>query len=599
MLRVDEGRLAFRHELARRAILDGILPSRLMDLHRRALAMLRSLPESRRDLTRLAHHAEGAGEAEAVLEFATAAAQTATAVGAYREAVAQYERALRHCAASDETRRAELLGEYAVACKSTGRLREGIQARQDLLGLARRKGDTGQQALQLARIATMLVNDGRNGEAEVAIEEALNLIQSEPEGEAHVVPMTVYAYIRMLNRDNEAAIQWVRKAIGLAERFGDVETVVYVTNAVGSARMLSGDEDGGRADLERCLQMARDAGLANHVADAYENLGSCYGEIYKFELAERVLSEGIAYATARDMDGSSAYSRSWMALTWMYRGRWGEAAAEADAVLRMGNATTISRIMALVALGRVRARRSDPEVATALDEALALAEPTATLQRLGPVRAARAEAAWIAGDVERTIAEATAAYDLALKHAHPWHVGELGFWLWKAGAIDALDPAAAAPWVKQVRGDHAGAADDWLSRGCPYEAARALVESDDEDGLRRSLATFERLGAGWGTVTASRLLRELGFGRGPRGPRSSTRAHPAGLTSREREVLGLIAAGRSNGEIADRLFVSIKTVEHHVSSILAKLGVTRRSDAVTAHHELMSASKTQGDPPLI
>jgi DNA-binding NarL/FixJ family response regulator len=95
---------------------------------------------------------------------------------------------------------------------------------------------------------------------------------------------------------------------------------------------------------------------------------------------------------------------------------------------------------------------------------------------------------------------------------------------------------------------------------------------------------------------AARRLRELGFGRVTRGPRASTHAHPAGLTNREWEILELIAAGRSNGEIADRLFISLKTVEHHVSAILAKLGVARRSDAATAYRAA-ATEKTQGGPP--
>jgi len=279
----------------------------------------------------------------------------------------------------------------------------------------------------------------------------------------------------------------------------------------------------------------------------------------------------------------------------MYQGRWDEAAVEANVVLRLVAATSVSRIMAQVALGRLRARRGDPEVFAVLDEARALADPTGTLQRIAPVRAARAEAAWIAGDGERTVKEASAAYDMALKHHHPWFVGELGYWLWKGGALREPDPIAAAPWAMHMHGDPAGAAEEWLARGCQFEAARALVDADDEGQLRRALAIFESLGSPWGVATATRRLRERGYGSIPRGPRSSTRAHPAGLTRREQEILQLIADGESNGEIAGRLFVSPKTVEHHVSSILTKLGVSRRSDAAEAERLLSADDKVKGD----
>jgi DNA-binding NarL/FixJ family response regulator len=97
--------------------------------------------------------------------------------------------------------------------------------------------------------------------------------------------------------------------------------------------------------------------------------------------------------------------------------------------------------------------------------------------------------------------------------------------------------------------------------------------------LREALATFEQLGARPMAAGVAQRLRALGARRIPRGPRPSTRANPAGLTRRELEVLGLLAQGLRNPEIAARLFVSTKTVEHHVSAILAKLEAGTRVEA--------------------
>ena len=85
---------------------------------------------------------------------------------------------------------------------------------------ARLAGNAEEQAEHLARIAVMLVSDGRNKETEEAIEAALALLDLDREGPGHVIPYYVYAQIRMLNRDNELAIEWGRRAIRLAERFG-------------------------------------------------------------------------------------------------------------------------------------------------------------------------------------------------------------------------------------------------------------------------------------------------------------------------------------------------------------------------------------------
>lgn len=74
--------------------------------------------------------------------------------------------------------------------------------------------------------------------------------------------------------------------------------------------------------------------------------------------------------------------------------------------------------------------------------------------------------------------------------------------------------------------------------------------------------------------------------RVPRGPRRATRTNPAGLTDRQLAVLALLGDGLTNAEVAERLVVSVRTVEHHVAAVLAKLGVHSRRDAAAAAHEL-------------
>jgi DNA-binding CsgD family transcriptional regulator len=226
----------------------------------------------------------------------------------------------------------------------------------------------------------------------------------------------------------------------------------------------------------------------------------------------------------------------------------------------------------------VRTRRGDPGAAAVFDEALELAVRTGTLQRLAPVHAARAEAAWLEGGASAARIEAEGIWELALAHRHAWHVGESAFWQQKAGAAVRLPSWAARPFALQVQGRWAEAASAWASHGCPYEEARALAEGDDAARVA-ALALFDRLGARPAAEALRRRMRGEGAAHVPRGPRAATRGNTFGLTNRQAEILGLISEGLSNAGIAKRLCISAKTVDHHVCAILAKLDVPSRHEA--------------------
>jgi DNA-binding CsgD family transcriptional regulator len=309
-----------------------------------------------------------------------------------------------------------------------------------------------------------------------------------------------------------------------------------------------------------------------------------------YPLAESYANAGIEYCTEHDLDSYRPYLITTRSEAELDQGQWAAAADSTAAVLN-GRGIGLGTVLALVTLGRLRARRGDPEQWRPLDRALALAKPSGEVTRLGPVAAARAEAAWLEGRPDAGVSETERALALAERHKSGWMVGELSLWRWRSGVEEQIPACAAEPYVTQIRGDWKAAADRWAELGCPYEAALALADGDDEASLRRALDELQRLGAAPAAAIVARRLRLRGVRGLPRGPRPRTRNNPANLTPRELEVLLLVAQGLRNGQIAEQLFLSEKTVAHHVSAVLRKLGVHTRGEASAAAMRLEVTGK--------
>ena len=581
VLREDEDGVAFRHELARLAVESAVPVARRRCLHAALLAALASPPACPPDASRLAHHAEAAGDVAAVLEHATAAARHAAATSAHREAAAQYARALRHARELTDAERAALFEAYALEAQSTGRFAESIEARLEAGRLYAAAGDRLGEARMLSLLTIPYITGGRNEEAEASSRAAIEMLEELPASRELGMAYAAQAYVRMIDRDNADGVVWGRKAVDVAELFDDAELLAFGLNMIGTSHVMAGETELGIDFLQRSLGVAREYSLELRVGAALSMLGSGLGEMYELQRSEEYLREHIAFAEERDI--WPHYTRAWLTLVELYRGRWERAGVLAHEVLTQAH-DPISRITALIAIGRVRARRGDPGSMEALDEALELSRPGGHLQRLGHVHAARAEALWLVGDRDGAADEARAVYDLALEKRHLWFAGELAYWQRRSDVLDAWPTWIAEPYRLHLAGAFVDAADAWRARGCPYEAARALADAEREELLLDSLSIFEELGAAPAARDVRQRLRALGMPV-PRGPRAATRANPAELTPRELDVLRLVSEGKRNAEIAEELVVSRRTVDHHVSAILRKLGVRSRGEATQAAHE--------------
>jgi DNA-binding CsgD family transcriptional regulator/tetratricopeptide (TPR) repeat protein len=570
--------VAFRHELARLAIEDSIPLDRKVFLHQKALAALSQPTAGAPDLARLAHHANGAGDVDAVVRFVPAAASRAASLGAHREAAAHYRRALRFADRLPPPARADLLESYSHECYVTDQADEAIEALKGAIDLHHELGDSRREGVALCSLSQILWCPGRTTESERAAQDAVTLLERLPPGRELALAYSVLAQFHMNAEDRDATLVWAARATELAERLVDHEIAIHSAINTGTVELLN-ENPAGLAKLEECVELAQDAELDGEAARAAANLIWAATRQRSFAVADRHLESGLKYASERGLDLWHTYLLTYRACSELDRGRWPEAVDTAAQVLRVQLPSTLPRAVALAVTGLVRARRGDADPWPLLDDALTLAEPTGELQRMGPVAAARAEAAWLQGRPDMIAAATQATFELALRREAAWPIGQLAYWRWRAGLLHESPPGAAEPYAAQIGGEWARAAELWTEIGCPYEAALALADADDDATLRQALETLQSLDATPAAAIVARRLRERGASGLPRGPRAATRRNPANLTARELEVLELVAQGLRNADIADRLFLSAKTVDHHVSAILRKLGVRTRGEA--------------------
>lgn len=393
-------------------------------------------------------------------------------------------------------------------------------------------------------------------------------------------PELAFAYgalctAHMLACELSLAAEWGDRAIDLSEQLGRADHLGYALIQSGAALLIAG-QDAGLGRLHRGIDMARQSGLDDRVALGLSQIGSGAGEIRRYDLAVPALQEALSWARDHELTSNVVYVTAWLGRCELEQGRWDEAESRlTDLVPRCGG---IARFVALTALGRLHARRGATGVWELLDEALEIAHRTGHLQRLWPIAAARAEAAWHAGRIGDEVDLVEQAHSLAVQLDYPWAISELDFWLWKAGLLPttllpaarlptALLPTALLPTATEV----------------VPEVALAQADGSDVDGLRAAFEALDRLRAEPLLGMLATRLKALGE-RVPRRLGAAARANPGGLTVREGEVAELVAAGLTDAEIAGRLFVSAKTVGHHVSSVLAKLGISSRRDVEPAVH---------------
>ena len=579
----DTSGYRFRHELARRAVEDSVPPPRRVAYHLKMLEILKGTG----DPARLAHHAINTGEADIILQYGLEAAREASKRESHREAARFYAAVHPHIERLDPPDRIQLLEEYNLALWSTDQQQASVEVADEILDLA----ETLDEPLLVGRAyrirarAVWLI--GRTEESNRDIERAVRVLEPLGDSEQLAVALRLSAHNQMLDRHHAPGMEFARRAVEMTKKLAMETEHAGSIQTLGTIETVTGNVEEGFRLIEESIALARKAGAPRVVNTAHGMLGTGGGEVKVYEEALQWLDRGIALGLELDQDYAVAYNTAWKARIKCEQGKWDEAVALAEEVTTYDpSVARISPVTALGALGRVRVRRGDPGAEMALREALDLGA-TGALQHIWAPLCALAEMYWLQNKPDRAIEVLEEPLRRVLTTDTPWGRGEIAYWMWRAGGLQMVPDNLAAPFEMMITGDWHGAAAGWNRIGCPYEEAMALSEGDTGAKLQ-ALEIFDSLGARPARQWLRSRLRDEGIESIPRGPRQATRENPEGLTSRQAEVHELITKGLSNGEIAERLFISQKTVEHHVSAVLAKLGVSSRGEAIAR------AVETQG-----
>ena len=574
----------FRHEITRMAVERATPAHSRSQLHAAALAQLeRSTPT---DHARLAHHAESAGDSARAFQYARLAAYTAFAMRSNREAVAQFQRALRFADGAGPDVHAALREGLATALALMDHWEESTAQRREALALRRQLGDPVKISQNLRGLSKCLWRLCRGEESDRAAEEAYTVMAGAVPSVERAWAHVMYALSLGSSARLHEGLERAEEALRQAEALDCTEVMAYALTTIGAFRFLMGQD--GFADIERSIDIARKHGLDEQAARGYADIYQAAVDRFRFADYEHVFVEGIAFCRENEMRTYSVCIRGSRATAFLHMGRFTEAAQLAGDTLRE-TISPINRLHLLIPLATARLRMGDPEGNVLLDEAWQLAVEVGEVQWQLLLAWAWAEAAWLGGDPSALDPRATAVYEASAGH-DPWLVAGLAVRLDRIGRLSWRPDDLPEPYVYELDGNYAAAAKWWRSAGCPFDEAVLLARSHDDSSLR-ALEIFTTLEAAPAAAYVRRHLRAAGHTSVPRGPRAATRADPNGLTPREAEVLEFLREGLSNAAISRRMFISERTVHHHVSAVLAKMGVQSRGDVHRAHDAGLPARK--------
>ncbi len=585
LIKRDARGVAFRHDLCRRVVSSVIPPGAEPGLHRRFIDA--QVAAAHADPAVLTHHALGAGDRELITSAGVAAGRAAARSGAHTQATEFFEVALDRGGLLTGAAEAELLELLAGEYYLIDRLDDAIAACRRAMHIRQAEHAAVSVSADHHSLAVYEWYNGNRAVADNHLEAAIATLDPglNSDDTAKLVQLghafAMQAFLAMQSSRLARATDLIRRAREINCQTSDPMLSVRVGLIEGFCAVLTG-QAGARDEMMSVLAKG-----PRHIDETYS---TGYTNLSYFDVEQRRLCEAadlldmcLPMMVEHDLPICHVVQLGSRSRLKLLVGDWDDALADADAVLDSPSAP-LARTWPLLIRGLVALRRSGDD-AGGVDAAWQMACRFGELVRMLPVAAAIVERCWLTGVADPRLSECRELLDNAPVTGLEWARGELAMWLRRIDATVAAT-AVAEPYRLLFDGQFEAAAAAFHQLSTPYDAALALLDSGDPQAARQALDVLDRLGADAVAAKVRLDLRAAGASVVPAPRRATTLANPAGLTTRQVEVLRLLEGGMTNAELAERLFLSVKTVDHHVSAILTKLGVTKRRDAVRRAREV-------------
>lgn len=562
--------VVFRHELIRRAIESSLTVSEQVAAHR---SLIRLIPREA-DPAWLVHHALGAADVDLVIELAPKAAMAAASVGSYREAAQHYRALEPYLTGLDPESRASVISDWALMEHYLGNP-ASVDLSNRAIALRREIGDRRPLARDLIMSVEINRTNGHFDLARISAEEAVRILDRYGPSPDLAEALVAQAWLLIHAGTITSAEAAVERALTTAEETGAEKAYLGGASVKGVLTYARGQRGG----VETLVRVRKRAEAGNHRFEetmALLHLAVVALELRELERAKDFAQQAQATAARYELSTLEVEAIALLCTALWWGGDWGRAEDLAANVLGH-QANTDVRLRPMLGLTYLRTGRSDD--VDHLEMGWRLARDCDEIDHLLFAAAAKCERMWL---LNRSDAEflrgSCELVERGIEAEYPWPAAHLALWLWRLGVFDSAN-GLPAPYRDLFAGRVEQAAGFWRSRQMPYEEAVALMSGNSTQRLR----ALEILGGLEASTVAAHLRQDL-RAEGipvPRGRGRATRRHRAGLTARQAEVLELLVAGLSNGEIADRLFISSRTVETHVAAILGKLGAADREEAAS------------------